>query len=267
MINTTLRLITALHIGGGDDTMQIGGISKSVIKREIYANPDGSISYEGRGKKITEPYVPGSSVKGKMRSLLEHTFGLVSAQKAIKLENDSYKTGEPINSNFIRFIKDSGFESKDVIIKKANLIITLFGESAGSGDKKSTKITRAIFRDSFLTQETRRLYLEGKIKISEEKAENSINRVNVTANPRFLERVPVNIEFSFETVLREFDEDKQLPLKETLSLGLKLIEADSLGGGGSRGSGKVEFVDYEHKAKDVKTLLQEIENALNNVQD
>lgn len=267
MINTKLRLITALHIGGGDDTMQIGGISKSVIKREVYANPDGSINYEGKGKKITEPYVPGSSVKGKIRSLLEHAFGLVSAQKAIKLENDSYKAGEPINSNFIEHIRGGKFKNGDALIKKANLIITLFGESAGSKDKKNTKITRAIFRDSFLTEETRKLYLENKIKISEEKAENSIDRISVTANPRFLERVPVNIEFSFEAVLREFDEDKQLPLKETLTLGLKLIEADSLGGGGSRGSGKVEFVSYENKEKDAKTLLQEIEDALNNAQN
>ena len=115
------------------------------------------------GKKITEPYIPGSSLKGKVRSLLEHSFGLIAEQK-IKLRD---KAGKPIDSNFAKSLDEN-------LQKKANLIVTLFGESAGSGDKSNTKITRAIFRDTFLTKESRKLYLEDKIKLSEEKAENTI---------------------------------------------------------------------------------------------
>ncbi len=243
--------------------MQIGGIDSSVIKREIFANNDGTISYDGSGKKITEPYIPGSSLKGKIRSLLEHSLGLIREQKVIYQDIQDFKKreakqGKPIDSDFYQKCKDESLK------KKANLIITLFGESAGSGDSKNTKITRAIFRDSFLTKESRKLYLESKIKLSEEKAENTINRVSVTANPRFLERVPSGVEFEFEVIIREFEEDKKLPLKKTLELGLKLLEMDALGGGGSRGSGKIDFESYENKDKDIKVLIAEIENELSN---
>ena len=218
-MQTKLRILTGLHIGGSDDTMQIGGIDSAVIKREIFANADGTINYDGTGKKITEPYIPGSSLKGKVRSLLEHSFGLIAEQK-IKLRD---KAGKPIDSNFAKSLDEN-------LQKKANLIIILFGESAGSGDKSNTKITRAIFRDTFLTKESRKLYLEDKIKLSEEKAENTINRVSVMANPRFMERVPAGVEFDFEVVLRDFQEDKNLPLSKTIELGLLLLQNDALGG-------------------------------------
>lgn len=253
-MQTKLRILTGLHIGGSDDTMQIGGIDSAVIKREIFANEDGSINYDGTGKKITEPYIPGSSLKGKVRSLLEHSFGLIAEQK-IKLRD---KAGKPIDSNFAKSLDEN-------LQKKANLIIILFGESAGSGDKSNTKITRAIFRDTFLTKESRKLYLEDKIKLSEEKAENTINRVSVMANPRFMERVPAGVEFDFEVVLRDFQEDKNLPLSKTIELGLLLLQNDALGGGGSRGNGKIEFEKFQNienlKLK-IKELMEEIEKSL-----
>ena len=253
-MQTKLRILTGLHIGGSDDTMQIGGIDSAVIKREIFANIDGSINYDGTGKKITEPYIPGSSLKGKVRSLLEHSFGLIAEQK-IKLRD---KAGKPIDSNFAKSLDEN-------LQKKANLIIILFGESAGSGDKSNTKITRAIFRDTFLTKESRKLYLEDKIKLSEEKAENTINRVTVMANPRFMERVPAGVEFDFEVVLREFNEDENLPLLKTIELGLLLLQNDALGGGGSRGNGKIEFEKFQNienlKLK-IKELMEEIEKSL-----
>ncbi len=255
MIKSKLRVLTGLHIGGSDDTMKIGGIDSAVVKREVYANPDGTINYDGTGKKITEPYIPGSSLKGKVRSLLEHSFGLIREQKRLL----SDKAGKPVDSSFANRLEGN-------LKKKANLIITLFGESAGSGDNENTKITRAIFRDTFLTKESRKLYLEGKIPLSEEKAENTINRVTVTANPRFMERVPAGVEFDFEVVLRKFDEDKDLPLAKTLELGLKLLENDALGGGGSRGNGKIEFAIYQRDdrdiAQEIATLMKEIEESL-----
>lgn len=253
-MQTKLRILTGLHIGGSDDTMQIGGIDSAVIKREIFANVDGTINYDGTGKKITEPYIPGSSLKGKVRSLLEHSFGLIRAQK-LKLGE---KAGKPIDSNFAKSLDEN-------LQKKANLIITLFGESAGSGDKSNTKITRTIFRDTFLTKDSRKLYLDDKIKLSEEKAENTINRVSVIANPRFMERVPAGVEFDFEVVLRDFEEDKKLPLSKTIELGLLLLQNDSLGGGGSRGNGKIEFEKFQNlenlKSK-IKELMDEIEKSL-----
>jgi CRISPR-associated protein Csm3 len=268
-----LRLITGLHIGGGDDTMKIGGIDSSVIKREVFVNSDGSICYapkydeDGNLKngvrKITEPYIPGSSLKGKVRSLLEHAFGLIREQKQLyenhQDNNKRKKLGKVIDSEFINDCKD------ELLKKKALLIVTLFGESAGAkSNNKRLKITRAIFRDTFLTKESRKLYLEEKISLSEEKAENTINRVTIEANPRFIERVPAGIEFDFEVVLREFEEDENLPLKETLKLALMLLQNDALGGGGSRGSGKIEFdiFNSETLQNDIKELIEDIEKKL-----
>lgn len=256
MIQSKLKLITGLHIGGSDDTMKIGGIDSAVVKREVFVNPDGSINYDGTGKKISEPYIPGSSLKGKIRSLLEHTFGLIREQKLILKD----KAGQPVDSSFAKKLDD------ETMKKKAGLIITLFGESAGSGDTQATKITRAIFRDSFLTNESRKLYLEGKISLSEEKAENTINRVSVTATPRFMERVPSGVAFDFEVIIRPFDEDSGLPLLQTLQLGMKLLENDTLGGGGSRGNGKITFDIFESESRDIpneiKLLLEDIEATL-----
>lgn len=255
-MKSKLRVITGLHIGGSDDTMNIGGIDSSVVKREIYANGDGSINYDGSGKKVIEPYIPGSSLKGKVRSLLEHHFGLIAKQKDL-YENHSNnrkkkKVGQVIDSEFIRDCDDEELK------KKAKLIITLFGESAGSGDSENTKITRVIFRDTFLTKDSRKLYLEEKIALSEEKAENTINRVTVTANPRFMERVPSGVEFDFEVVIRSFSEDENLPLDKAIELGLKLLENDALGGGGSRGNGKIEFDVFTHDNRDINREIEEL---------
>ena len=253
-MQTKLRILTGLHIGGSDDTMKICGIDSAVIKREVFTNEDGTINYDGTGKKITEPYIPGSSLKGKVRSLLEHSFGLIREQK-IKLGD---RAGKVVDSSFAKMLDGK-------LQQKANLIITLFGESAGSGDNKNTKITRAIFRDTFLSKDSRKLYLEDKLLLSEEKAENTINRVTVMANPRFMERVPAGVEFDFEVVLREFEEDKSLPLEKTLKLGLLLLQNDALGGGGSRGNGKIEFEafkDINNLKEEIKKLMEEIEESL-----
>lgn len=279
-MKTKLRVITGLHIGSGDDTMEIGGIDSAVIKREIFANDDGSINYDGKGKKITEPYIPGSSLKGKVRSLLEHSFGLILAQKELELlelkekesktgdkkDKKEFKAGKVIDSEFISLVKKHNLQNSDMLIKKADLIITIFGESAGSSDKNSIKITRAIFRDAFLTTTSRKLYLEGKIKLSEEKAENTINRVTVMANPRFIERVPVGVEFDFEVVIRDFIDNKEkIELYEnTIKLGLLLLQNDALGGGGSRGNGKIEFEMFKDKDLniEIKSLMDKIEKSL-----
>lgn len=259
-MQTKLRLITGLHIGGSDDTMKIGGIDSSVIKREVFTNNDGTINYDGSGKKIIEPYIPGSTLKGKMRSLLEYNFGLIREQKKL-YENHpdrrkKNKIGKVIDTAFMNDIKDK------LLKKKANLIITLFGESAGSGDTKNTKITRAIFRDTFITKESRKLYLQDKISLSEEKAENTIDRVKITANPRFIERIPAGVEFDFEMVLRKFSEDEALPLDKTIRLGLLLLQNDALGGGGSRGNGKIEFGTFS-KITDIE---DEINKSINEIE-
>ena len=79
---------------------------------------------------------------------------------------------------------------------------------------------------------------------AEEKYENSIDRLKGTAkNPRPTERVPAGIDFDFEIVLRVFDTDQETELMKKVQEALRLVQADALGGSGSRGYGKVEFID------------------------
>jgi len=264
-----LRVLTGLHIGGNNDSMKIGGIDSEVIKREIYVYKDsGDICYvpefDNNGdlkegiEKIEEPYIPGSSIKGKVRSLLEHSFGLIRKQKM--MYQDEKEQGQVISSRFIKDCSSCSDEDK----KLAQLIIDLFGESAGN-ENRGFQITRAIFRDAFITKEIRKAFIDGKFDLSEEKAENTINRVTSMANPRFMERVPAGVEFEFDYVIRDFlDDDKRIELfKKTIELGLLLLQNDALGGGGSRGNGRVCFDIFDG----IEDIQREIKNRMKEIKD
>ncbi len=235
-IESKLMLMTGLHIGAEDDTMKIGGVDSVVITREIFSDKDGKLGFplfdkDDKNKIINdfekhkEPYIAGSSLKGKIRSLLEHYFKLINP----------VGKGDVVDS-----------ESNFGDIKKRDLIIKLFGESAG--EKKKGNITRVIFRDCFITKNVRQASLNKKIELFETKAENVINRVLGTAeHPRFIQRVPSGVEFDFNMSLRIFENDDEELFKNTILLGIKLLELDALGGSGSRGYGRVEFTEFKDK--------------------
>jgi len=197
-----IELISGLHIGGGDDTMQIGGIDNGVIK-DINRN---------------EPYIPGSSLKGKMRSLLEWNIGVVGIGK-----------GEPFDSSLLN---NPIFNDKDKKSKAINLL-KLFGDREGGFG-----ITRISVGDCKLLDESKRM------KLFEAKYENVIDRKTGTAkHPRQTERVPAGVKFGFDIRVKVLDEDSEKELKEMVELGLELIEKDYLGGNGSRGYGRVKFLN------------------------
>ncbi|MDR2580746.1 MAG: type III-A CRISPR-associated RAMP protein Csm3 [Fibromonadaceae bacterium] len=190
----TIKVLTGLHIGAGNDRVEIGGMDNPIIRNPLNK----------------EPYVPGSSLKGKIRSLLEWNEGKIT-------------DGEPC--------KCGGADC---------LVCKIFGTANNSKDGDKTRgPTRIIFRDAFLTDESREKFKTGKI--IEEKAENSINRITAKANPRPIERVVPGIEFDFEIVIRVLEGDKENELVDFIKNGLMLLQNDFLGGGGSRGSGKIEF--------------------------
>ena len=241
VIKSKLRLVSGLHIGGSDDSMKIGGVDSPVIKREVFCDNDGVVKFSENSRKITEPYIPGSSLKGKIRSLLEHYFRLIDPQGK----------GNVVDSK-------SNFGDK----KKRDLIVKLFGESAGNDNPQGIEIGRVIFRDTFITEEIRKMFLENKVELSEEKAENVIDRktgTTKTGGLRFIERVPSGVEFDFEVVIRSFDGDDIELFEDTLRLGLKLLELDTLGGSGSRGYGKVEFLDIDDE---INNLVKKVEEKL-----
>jgi CRISPR-associated protein Csm3 len=211
-ITGRIILRTGLHIGAGDMEMHIGGTDNPVIKHP----------------HTNEPYIPGSSLKGKVRSLLEMKSGLMIKTK-----------GKPVNGKLWKNLQES--EGKDAV--EAEKILKLFGIS-GSDEEAAAALgpTRASFSDCHLSETWRDKVRIKRWPLTEVKAENSIDRIKGTAeHPRFMERVPAGIEFDFSISLKNFDQDENSALLDYLLVGLKLLELDALGGSGSRGYGRIEF--------------------------
>ncbi len=193
-ISTTLELVTGLHVGGNKENVEIGGIDNPVIRTAV---------------KDNQPYIPGSSLKGKIRSLLEQIAG--SAEVGRNSE---------INEVF-GFARDN--KPSKVIFRDAYLNIT------------SAK----------LLEESDNLdmpYTEGKW-------ENVIHRVKGTAeHPRQTERIPAGVSFDIEIVINVWDneEDGKKSL-DLLKKGIAALENDYLGGSGSRGYGQVKFSDLKEE--------------------
>ncbi|WP_288601668.1 type III-A CRISPR-associated RAMP protein Csm3 [uncultured Treponema sp.] len=197
---------TGLHIGAGNDKVEIGGMDNPIIRNPL----------------TREPYIPGSSIKGKMRSLIEWETGVLA------------KTGG----------KPCDCGNADCKVCR------VFGSGNNSSKVENARDrgpTRLIMRDAVLTKEWSEKFRNGNALV-EEKAENSLNRITAEANPRPIERVVPGVEFDFEISYRIIDTgdngdtDKKY-FKEVVLKSLKMLENDYLGGGGTRGNGQVEFKD------------------------
>jgi CRISPR-associated protein Csm3 len=219
-----LELVSGLHIGSGNTEMHIGGTDNPVIKHPL----------------TLEPYIPGSSIKGKIRSLLEWELGVVSLTE-----------GKPLG------FKDIG-KLKGAEQDQAKDILRLFG-GAPEGNSTSEALVREIgptrlaFWDCPLDKTWVGDMQNRNLLLTETKTENMIDRIKgVAENPRNTERVPAGAKFDFSLTLRIHDGESLLP---TLWRGLKLLELTGLGGSGSRGYGKVRFARLELEGRD---LLPEI---------
>jgi CRISPR-associated protein Csm3 len=209
-----IELLTGLRIGAGDLEMRIGGVDNAVIR-----NP-----------RNDQPYIPGSSLKGKIRSLLEWRSGAVKAA--------------PLGL--------SDLEAKRGDIKRVKAILQLFGVSGDSNltDESARLIgpTRLSFHDAVLISDP-----EGSnLPITEVKSENQIDRIRgIALNPRQTERVVAGVSFDFRVAIKVLEGDAEV-LFDTLLEGLKLLELDSLGGSGSRGYGKVRFLSLSKDGVDIQ---------------
>ena len=208
-----IELLSGLHIGGSDGDMHIGGIDNAVIKHPV----------------TNEPYIPGSSIKGKMRSLLEWELGVVEETG-----------GKPLGYKDIDGL-DEGKKSQGKDLLK------LFGGTPGSEANDLVREigpTRLAFWDCSLDPDWTREMSVRNLLLTEAKTENSIDRIRgVADNPRQTERVPAGAEFQFKLTVREHANDDDL--LDVVCKGLKLIEMSGLGGSGSRGYGKVQFKDLK----------------------
>ena len=211
---------TGLHIGAGKGSLDLGGADNPVVKDAF-----------GR------PYVPGSSLRGKMRSLLEQSAGLVSPSDLVYL---SRRRGQEVR---IHQSDEAGDE-----------ICLLFGRNPGrvervSGDAMEPKTAtpaRLTAYDAPLDLDSITAQMRENLddELTEVKSENAIDRVTAQSNARTLERVPAGAKFKVRLVLDILcAEDRELVA--TLVQGIRLLEDDALGGGGSRGSGRIRFSGWK----------------------
>ena len=192
-INTSITLITGLHIGGNSENVEIGGIDNPVIKL---------------ASKGDVPYIPGSSLKGKMRCLLEQAAG------APKVGLD-----EKVNN--------------------------LFGITENKAINTSNQPSKIIVRDAMLSDESKKMLLDCDnldMPYTENKFENVIDRVKgIAQHPRQTERVPAGAEFCAEFIINIWDDDNEQEMMALFEKGIRLLENDYLGGSGSRGYGQIKF--------------------------
>ena len=239
IISGEIELVTGLHIGGLKETLEIGGADSPVIRTYLVKEGDKLV------KKV--PYIPGSSLKGKIRALLEY------ADPNVEISSEKKNGFLKIGESFIKYPEDS-------------VIPKIFGIPAE--EEKEGFISRAIFRDAFPTDKTLKWWDEqiDLVEGAEIKTENSVNRLTSKANPRQFERVPPGSAFKFEIVLTVFEEDRSRELMETLLKGMKLLEENYLGGSGTRGYGKIKFKNikvvkrtpefYEGNEEEEKTVYE-----------
>lgn len=203
--------LTGLHIGGGGTGVSIGGVDLPVIRNAL----DG------------EPYIPGSSLKGKMRALLERALALPQ-QGSVDKETQSQ------TAKIHYCVTNAAY--------KKCAVCNVFGIATGSGIVNLP--TRLIVRDAHMTEETRKRLEESvntDMPLTEVKTEVVIDRLTSMANPRQCERVPAGAKFNFEMVYNVYKEPEDIRWFKYVIAAMGLLEGDFLGGQGSRGYGQVTF--------------------------
>ncbi|MEM4710160.1 MAG: type III-A CRISPR-associated RAMP protein Csm3 [Candidatus Diapherotrites archaeon] len=190
----TIELITGLHIGGNKEDFEIGGTDNPVIK----------IKKKGINERV--PYIPGSSIKGKMRSLLEIEKGIQKICDCGKCE-----------------------------------ICQVFGSAGNNEETKN--MGSLIVRDFYLENEEN-YEEENTIELKAENFINRTSGKS-TATPRLIERVIPGNSFKGEIIIRIVDPTKKEEYKKTVEKALELLEKDYLGGSGTRGYGQIKIKSKE----------------------
>ncbi|GAB1348727.1 type III-A CRISPR-associated RAMP protein Csm3 [Ignavibacteriales bacterium] len=189
-----IETLTGLHIGGSKEKLEIGGVDSPVLR-------DPNSNY---------PFIPGSSLKGKMRMLLEY------ALEKVTPKGETYGSKDP----------------DDEICR----VFGNFDKGTPGGP------TRLVVRDAYPSEKTVEMWkgLDSELQFTELKPENTINRLTSEANPRFLERVVKGSFFNLEMIYTVYDKKDEENLKLVYQA-LRLLEHSGLGGSISRGYGRVKF--------------------------
>lgn len=266
-VRITAELVaeTGLHIGSGSQTLDIGGVDKPVIRDPI----------------TRRPYLPGSSIKGKLRAILERFLGKPlnrqGSRDTFRYESDDVVDGftETRANTFIPFdgaqtctvsrifgstgaacwvpTEIANTEQLDKYRTNEGVRTATLTHPNNGSDLEYTKVkgrnfpARLIVRDCHLHHKSVEILenLDTGIYMTELKFENGIDRITAAANPRQLERVPAGATFKFEMVYTVEDSAQVEEDLKNLAIALAILEDDALGGHGSRGYGKVRFDNFQ----------------------
>ena len=195
-ISGKIKVVTGMHIGGSSAFSAIGAVDSPVI----------------RDKQSDLPMIPGTTLKGKLRTLMAKGFSDSVSAMIGKHDDDP------------------------------EIVLRLFGNAKKTVQEQRN--SRLIFSDMILSNmdELKQLDIHSATEV---KFENSINRLTAVANPRQIERVIRGSEFELELIYNVEDETQIQEDFEAIRYGLTLLEYDYLGGSGSRGYGKVKFEDLQ----------------------
>lgn len=225
IIEGKIIALTGLHIGGSSGGIDIGGINSPVIRDN---------------KNI--PYIPGSSIKGKLRALLEKFEGKVKIVSKDSIDKGVLKTsftGELCNDEKEDLVQLFGFAANNPIEYRYAAPTRLIVRDAKMNEESIKILSRSEFTDTYLT---------------EVKTETSIDRLTSKANPRTYERVPAGAEFDLNLIVDIYNCDQIEETKDKkeninrdekflkqLARAMSLLESDYLGGQGTRGYGRIKF--------------------------
>lgn len=206
IIEGKITALTGLHIGGTNSSVSIGGVDNTIIRNPL----------------TEEPYIPGSSLKGKMRSLMELSYGTLG--------------DKPMG-----VVEYGPSEDPDAIAAQLFGVLPKRNKEKDSQGKSRQRPSRIIVRDAQLDIASV-ANNSTELPYTEIKTEVVIDRITSKAMPRQMERVPAGAQFNFSMVLNIFDADNnEEELIKHVFLGLQLVQDDYLGGHGSRGSGQIAF--------------------------
>lgn len=222
LIEGKLEVVTGLHIGGSSSFAAIGALDSPVV----------------RNSRDNQPMIPGSSLKGKMRSLL-------ARQRNQKISGNMDEDEEGI--------------------------LRLFG-SAKNGN---VRVGRLIFSDLFLAEQDS---LESPVEVKFENSINRLTAVaNPRQLERVIPGTQFNLKLLYElkdTTDREKEKhaeyyqgtEEEWILKDFQSLidGMKLLELDYIGGSGTRGYGQVRFCNLSAGLVYGDDALDKFADQLNN---
>lgn len=277
-ITSILKVETGLHIGGGGENLEIGGLDKGVVRDPI----------------TQHPYLPGSSIKGKLRSILERLEGKAvnrhGGSNTYRYESDDLESGfSEVQGQYIPFegartcpvsrvfgstgticwiLKDTATRQRLDILEERDINNSKYAKIKGRNSP-----ARLIVRDCHLRPESvgDLEVIDTGLYMTEWKFENGLDRITAAANPRQVERIPRGSKFDFELIYTvEIEEGKEnLDVTEkavkqaqsdllNLLKSLLVLEDDALGGHGSRGYGKVRFEHLQFSFQDYQVFADKM---------